>query len=163
MREAHILKRGDQSLFRNLNWAPWIEPIWHFHIGGAAESQRDSAKKPRVARNELPWDYASRSTTTLKGLRPTATAAQRGRNPVGVVKHRPPLPRVARPSQPWALLRNPFGILSGNLCQVPGIMRHTFLSDCGSPSAPAIELLSQSALITSIAVDYSRRAAVGDL
>src|SRR6266851_8128118 len=27
-------------------------------------------------------------------------------------EHRPPLPRVARPSQPWALLRNPFGILS---------------------------------------------------
>src|SRR2546422_214988 len=53
-----------------------------------------------------------RSMTTLKGLRPTATAVQRGRNPVGVVKHRPPLPRVARSSQPWALLRNPFGILS---------------------------------------------------
>src|SRR5712691_7063732 len=54
-----------------------------------------------------------RSMTTLKGLRPKATAAQRGHNPVGVVKQRSPLPRVARPSQPWALLRNPFGILSG--------------------------------------------------
>src|SRR5258707_9333134 len=40
--------------------------------------------------------------TTLKGLRPAATAAQRGHNLVGVVKHRPPLPRVAHPSQPWA-------------------------------------------------------------
>src|SRR6266853_733257 len=93
-----------------------------------------------------------RSMTTLKGLRPTATTARQGRNPVGVVKHRPPLPRVracptesfvanfvanfvenrrkstrfatkfatkepnsplvgqalARPSQPWAFLRNPF-------------------------------------------------------
>src|SRR6266853_260599 len=49
---------------------------------------------------------------TLKGLRPPATAAQPGRNPVGVVKHRRRLPRVARPSQPWALLQNPFGILS---------------------------------------------------
>src|SRR6266404_2831157 len=64
--------------------------------------------------------------TTLKGLRPTATAAQPGRNPVGVVKHRSPLPRVARPSQPWALLRNPFGILSRNFARVPGIMRHLF-------------------------------------
>src|SRR5207247_4128097 len=62
--------------------------------------------------------------TTLKGLGPTATAAQRGHNPVGVVKHRPPLPRVARPAQPWALLRNPFGILSRNFCRVPGIIRH---------------------------------------
>src|SRR6266705_3351607 len=58
--------------------------------------------------------------TTLKGLWPTATAAQRGRNPVGVVKHRVSLPRVARPSQPWALLRNPFGILPRNVCRVPG-------------------------------------------
>src|SRR6266853_4389873 len=30
------------------------------------------------------------------------------------------LPRVARPSQPWALLRNPFGIFSRNVCRIPG-------------------------------------------
>src|SRR5712664_1868161 len=58
------------------------------------------------------------SMTTLKGLRPTAAEVQRGHNPVGVVKHQRPLPRVARPSQPWALLRNPFGILS-NLIKTP--------------------------------------------
>jgi len=29
------------------------EPIWHYQIGGGAESQRDSVTKPRVARNEL--------------------------------------------------------------------------------------------------------------
>src|SRR5258708_2165460 len=111
------------------------EPIWYFQIGGRAESQRDSATKPRVARNELPWDGPFNRTTTLKGLWPTATAAQRGHNPVGVVKHRPPLPRVARPSQPWALLRNPFGILSGNLCRIPA-SRAGFLtslwSACGA-------------------------------
>src|SRR5258708_22595083 len=39
-----------------------------------------------------------------------ATAIHLCHNPVGVVKHRSPLPRVARPSQPWALLRNPVGI-----------------------------------------------------
>src|SRR6266567_9072870 len=44
-----------------------------------------------------------RSITTLKGLRPKTTAAQRGHNPVGVVKHRPPLPRASHSSQPWAL------------------------------------------------------------
>src|SRR6266446_5164734 len=62
----------------------------------------------------------ARSVTTLNGLRPTAAGIQHGHNPVGVVKHRPPCPRVARPSQPWALLRNPVGILSGNVCQIPG-------------------------------------------
>src|SRR6266478_533370 len=39
------------------------------------ESQRDSATKPRVARNELPWDHAPGSTTTLKGLWPTGTGS----------------------------------------------------------------------------------------
>ena len=37
-----------------------------------------------------------------------------GRNPVGVVAYAVHLPRVARPSQPWALSRNPFGILPNN-------------------------------------------------
>src|SRR6266436_3238141 len=40
---------------------------------------------------------------------------------VGVVKHRPALPRVARSSQPWALLRNPFGILPKNVCRVDAL------------------------------------------
>src|SRR5438477_10781723 len=35
----------------------------------------------------------------------------RGRNPVGVGFHGLAVPRVARSSQPWALRRNPFGIL----------------------------------------------------
>jgi hypothetical protein len=33
-----------------------------------------------------------------------------GRNPVGVGDETPTFPRVARPSQPWAGGRNPFGI-----------------------------------------------------
>src|SRR5438445_939320 len=40
-----------------------------------------------------------------------AHVAPRGHNPVGVAGLRREVPRVARPSQPWALLRNPFGIL----------------------------------------------------
>ena len=41
-----------------------------------------------------------------------------GRNPVGVVVLSDHLPRVARSSQPWALGRNPFGILGG-IVQTP--------------------------------------------
>ena len=36
--------------------------------------------------------------------------SQRSHNPVGVDSLFVPLPRVARSSQPWALMRNPFGI-----------------------------------------------------
>jgi hypothetical protein len=40
-----------------------------------------------------------------------AVLAAQGRNPVGAGSSRRSGPRVARSSQPWALLRNPFGIL----------------------------------------------------
>src|SRR6266404_1906439 len=50
--------------------------------------------------------------TTLKGLRPHGTAVVVGRNPFRVVIDRTRDPRLARSSRPWALLRNPFGILS---------------------------------------------------
>jgi len=71
------------------------------------ESQRDSAPKPRVARNELPW-----------GIRRTSDQPQRGcvfgawerRNPFGVGSLSISLPRVVRDSQPWAGGRNPLGI-----------------------------------------------------
>src|SRR6266567_1957153 len=39
-----------------------------------------------------------------------AALACHGRNPVGVGSSRHDGPRVARSSQPWAWLRNPFGI-----------------------------------------------------
>jgi len=70
------------------------------------ESRRDSALQPRVARHELPWVTA--------GMAP---------NPNGVVSRvrqmpqprwgccvATPVPRVARASQPWALIWNPVGI-----------------------------------------------------
>src|SRR2546430_511736 len=72
------------------------------------QSQRDCVTKPRVARNELPW------VNRLCRLQPQwgcVTLLSLSRNPVGVVPIRAGLPRVARSSQPWALGRNPFGIL----------------------------------------------------
>src|ERR1039458_3231159 len=48
-------------------------------------------------------------TPTPTGLRPLRRAPRR--NPVGVDPFRASLPRVARASQPWALRRNPVGIL----------------------------------------------------
>src|SRR6266481_665863 len=75
---------------------------------------------PKGFRNKATLGSCVRSMTTLKGLWPTATAAQPSHNPVGVVKHRPHLPRVARPSQPWALLQNPFGILCPAQFQLTG-------------------------------------------
>src|SRR5678815_308347 len=72
------------------------------------ESQRDSATKPRVARNELPWARGAPNNN------PNGVATRDARSP----KPKPRwgfvfltrCPRVARSSQPWALGRNPFGI-----------------------------------------------------
>src|SRR6187401_3551507 len=74
---------------------------------GTPRSQRDCATKPRVARHELPWVSPVKGSQPQRGcgnLRPTR------HNPFGVVLNSPRIPRVARFSQPWALLRNPFGI-----------------------------------------------------
>src|SRR5882724_4802933 len=78
----------------------------------ACESQRDSATKPRVARDELPWVKADGVSQPQRpmGLRPCCVAIAVGRNPFRVVIDRSHDPRVARPWQPWALLQNPFGI-----------------------------------------------------
>jgi len=74
------------------------------------QSQRDCVTQPRVARNELPW---------VKGpmiRNPNGVVARfysRGHRPQpfqGCLRCRVRFPRVARSSQPWALLRNPFGI-----------------------------------------------------
>ena len=72
-----------------------------------AESQRDSATKPRVARNELPWDRIvdiSNPERVASSCVPWLTQPCWGcdRN------ERPP--RVVALLQPWALRRNPFGI-----------------------------------------------------
>src|SRR5439155_23105656 len=71
------------------------------------ESQGDSGLKPRVARNEPPWDIATNGETTPTGLRrdrETETRPRWGWKLCG------PPPRVARSSQPWAGRHNPFGI-----------------------------------------------------
>src|SRR6185436_19840465 len=79
-------------------------------IAPSAESQRDSATKPRVARNELPWENARHI-----GDNPERVAADDHGNktmpqPRWGCEPSVTFPRVARSSQPWALLRNPFGI-----------------------------------------------------
>src|SRR6266700_5130601 len=51
-----------------------------------------------------------RCFTTPTGLWPGCVAVAVDRNPFRVVIDRAHDPRVARSSQPWALLRNPFGI-----------------------------------------------------
>src|SRR6185503_8733544 len=71
------------------------------------ESQRDSATKPRVARNELPWVRVvdiSNPERVASSCVPWLTQPRWGcdRN------ERPP--RVVALLQPWALRRNPFGI-----------------------------------------------------
>jgi hypothetical protein len=74
----------------------------------AAKSRRDFVIQPRVATEELPWGGDLIVLNNPNGV--TALVQYVCRNPVGVnrVPHR--RPRVAPPSQPWAELRNPFGI-----------------------------------------------------
>src|SRR5947207_1414602 len=71
-------------------------------------SQRDCVPKPRVARHELPWDHE------LERQNPNGVSAlvnvRRGSQPRWVYCVARLLPRVARSSQPSALLRNPVGI-----------------------------------------------------
>src|SRR6185503_3006313 len=72
-----------------------------------AESQRDSATKPRVARNELPWVRVvdiSNPERVASSCVPWLAQPRWGcdRN------ERPPM--VVALLQPWALRRNPFGI-----------------------------------------------------
>ena len=79
-------------------------------VAPSAESQRDSATKPRVARNELPWE-----NTSHIGANPERVVADDCGNkalpqPRWGCESSIALPRVARSSQPWAELHNPFGI-----------------------------------------------------
>src|SRR6266702_3728227 len=73
------------------------------------ESRRDSVLQPRVARDELPWVRAGEEPATPTGLWLEDTA-NIGTTPLGLSVFARFFPRVARPSQPWALSRNPFGI-----------------------------------------------------
>ena len=79
--------------------------------GAPLKSRRDSVLQPRVGRNEPPWATA--------GMAPNPNGA------VSRLRQRPqprwgccvatPVPRVARASQPWALIRNPVGIQAANI------------------------------------------------
>src|SRR6266567_8564704 len=76
-------------------------------LQGGSESQRDSATKPRVARNELPWENARHI-----GDNPERVVADDNGNktmpqPRWGCESSVALPRVARC---WAELHNPFGI-----------------------------------------------------
>src|SRR5439155_11602020 len=74
------------------------------------QSQRDCVLQPRVARNELPWEWASGGILPQRGC---GFAGQHpATTPLGLTISDLAFPRVARPSQPWALGRNPFGIPS---------------------------------------------------
>src|SRR6266567_9369930 len=79
-------------------------------VASSAESQRDSATKPRVARNGLPWENAPHI-----GDNPERVVADDHGNrtmpqPRWGCESSVALPGVARSSQPWAEFHNPFGI-----------------------------------------------------
>jgi len=73
------------------------------------ERQRRSILQPRVGvtQERLPWDLGKNMSPTPTGLH----HPDEKRNPVGVGRKTQPVPRVARPSQPWAEGRNAVGVL----------------------------------------------------
>src|SRR5258708_5008135 len=77
------------------------------------ESRRDTATKPRIARNELPWviqrDNPANPERVASG-RNASWLEVNGCNPFRVDFLSHELPRVARASQPRAERYNPFGI-----------------------------------------------------
>jgi hypothetical protein len=77
----------------------------------AGQSQRDCVVQPRVASNELPWEAVVRMINP-NGVVAPSRALVSYHNSVGVEGrfYRPP--RVARSSQPWAMILNPVGILA---------------------------------------------------
>ena len=72
------------------------------------QSQRDCVPKPRVARNELPWGNGSERQNP-NGVSASVKVNSRSQPRWGCCFARL-LPKVARSSQPWVLLRNPVGI-----------------------------------------------------
>ena len=81
------------------------------------ESQRDSAPKPRVARNELPWVIVRQTAQPQRGCGQSVPdrGHDLGRNAVGVVSISERAPKVGVGRQPWAGGRNPFGIVRGHI------------------------------------------------
>ena len=125
------------------------------------QSQRDCASKPRVgtAEPELPWVIRSKCPNPNVGC---VSAVARWRNPVGVENSSLHLPRVARSSafawlrrdesQPWALMRNPFGIEGARSCL------RTSISNLPSP-ASVLGPQSSSACVACVTAPPARRAA----
>ena len=130
---------------------------------GSTESQRDSATKPRVARNELPWenvrhigDNPERVVTDDHGY---ITMPQ----PRWGCESSVALPRVARSSQPWAELHNPVGIEDmGNVQRLAGAFAR------GSLAPPPHRMLASRAYFAKLTRDecaeaskFSRRRTSG--
>src|SRR5260221_438825 len=101
-RRKEALQKNDQRLSRNLYRVPCIRTDLAFP-NRPRRIPKGFRNKAQGCEERATLGSCVRSMTTLKGLRPTATVMQRSRNPVGVVKHRPPLPKVCRPSQPYFL------------------------------------------------------------
>ena len=76
----------------------------------------------RLARHVLPS-----ANVYGRWVRP---AIAQGRNPVGVELFSAHLPRVARSSQPWALMRNPFGIPLGLKIRVKFTRQRYYRGGC---------------------------------
>ena len=96
------------------------------------ESQRDSASKPRVGAQRLPWEEDRPNAQPQRGCGTTATPS--AATPLGLRPTSCRFPRVASrlAGQPWALRRNPFGIraraqtnLWGNESFGPRVLRST--------------------------------------
>src|ERR1051326_2588968 len=82
--------------------------------------KRQTGKNPKGIPPQSPGLRASRypGATSLMNhnperVAPPPSAANTGRNPVGVVNDYCELPRVAPGAQPWAERRNPVGIEEG--------------------------------------------------
>ena len=93
------------------------------HLATRLQSQRDCVLQPRVATNELPWVMFAcapqlRRSCAINRNNAMPQSLRMGLiiRGVGATSSRlrgvdvPRFPRVARCSQPWALLQNPFGI-----------------------------------------------------
>src|SRR5258707_4666759 len=115
-------------------------------LAGEQESERHSATKPRVASSELPWEDVMWEFTTPTGwclYPPCPTATTRLGLPISPF----PVPRVARPSQPWAGGHNPFGI--GNASQL--LLGAAYRHRTATTSVP-ISILPQRLWLTALAL-----------
>jgi hypothetical protein len=74
-----------------------------------SKSQRDSVLQPRIGAQRLPWVAVSYVFQPQRGGGQSVLSLDA--TPLGLVRKSNVRPKVARASQPWALRRNPVGIL----------------------------------------------------